>query len=70
MRLILAALLMFAAPAEAKKKKPSAAGTVKKQEEKPSPPGDKGSNEGAQGRRNATEDAARAADSPQWEHRP
>jgi len=70
MRLVLAALLMFAAPAEAKKKKPSAAGTVKKQDEKPRPPGDKGSNEGAQGRKNATEDAARSADSPQWERRP
>jgi|GEM_PF-2912602 len=37
----------------------------------PIPPvGSKASNEGAQGRKNATEDAAKAADSPQWEHRP
>jgi hypothetical protein len=70
MRLALAALLMFTAPVEAKKKKPSTAGEVKKKQEKPPPPGDKSQNEGAQGRKNATEDAARAADSPQFEHRP
>jgi hypothetical protein len=56
--------------AEAKKKKPSTAAEVKKKEEKPPPPGDKSQNEGAQGRKNATEDAARSADSPQWERRP
>ena len=71
MRFALVALLAFAAPVEAKKKKPSASGEVKKkQEDKSPPPGDKGANEGAQGRKNATEDAARSADSPQFEHRP
>ena len=39
-------------------------------EDRNPPPGDKSTNEGAQGRMNATEDAARAADSPQFEHRP
>ncbi len=34
------------------------------------PPGDKRTNEGAQGRMNATEDAAREADSPQFGRRP
>jgi hypothetical protein len=34
------------------------------------PPGDKRTNEGAQGRMNATEDASREADSPQFGHRP
>jgi len=69
--LVPAALLAFAAPVEAKKKKPSTSGTVKKKDDdKPPPPNDKRQNEGAQGRQNATEDAAKAADSPQFEHRP
>ncbi len=70
--LLLAALLGVAAPspAEAKKKPPKTQGTVKKEREKSPSPSDKGKNEGAQGRRNATEDAAKAADSPQWERRP
>jgi hypothetical protein len=66
----LAALLVVPAPADAKKKKPSTAGEVKKKEDKSPPPGDKSQNDGAQGRKNATEDAARAADSPQFERRP
>lgn len=54
------------------KRKPKSSGAVKQQKEKEKlpPPNDKGQNDGAQGRKNATEDAARAADSPQWEHRP
>ena len=60
---------VLAAPAAAKKKKAPAA-TVQKDSDKSPPPGSKGTNEGAQGRKNATEDAARAADSPQFEHRP
>jgi hypothetical protein len=70
--LIGALSLAVATPAMAKKKKPapSATTTAKKKDDKPSPPGDKGDNDGAQGRRNATEDAARAADSSQFEHRP
>ena len=57
--LVPAALLALGAPAEAKKKKPSTSGTVKKQDDKPPPPNDKRQNEGAQGRQNATEDAAK-----------
>jgi hypothetical protein len=68
--LMLAAILTFAAPVEAKKKKPSASGEVTKKEDKVPPPGDKRQNEGSQGRKNATEDAARSADSPQFERRP
>jgi hypothetical protein len=34
------------------------------------PPNDKRTNEGAQGRMNATEDASKEADSPQFGHRP
>jgi hypothetical protein len=68
----LALLLALSAPADAKKKKPSSAApsVTKKQDDKPPPPGDKRLNEGAQGRQNATEDAAKAADSPQFERRP
>jgi hypothetical protein len=65
--------LLASAPsrAEAKKKPPKTSGTVKNEKKTPPPsPNDKGQNEGAQGRRNATEDAARAADSPQFDHRP
>lgn len=51
-----------AVPALAKKKKPVPAGEVKKEGERKRPPGDKGANDGAQGRQNATEDAARAAE--------
>jgi hypothetical protein len=68
--LLLAVALAFASPVEAKKKKPATAGEVKKKEDKAPPPGDKTQNEGAQGRKNATEDAAKAADSPQFERRP
>jgi hypothetical protein len=68
--LLVAIALLLSHPAEAKKKKPSTAGEVKKKEDKSPPPGDKSQNEGAQGRKNATEDAARSADSPQFEHRP
>lgn len=59
--------------ADAKKKAQGTtktSGEVKKDKDKSPPPGDKSTNEGAQGRKNATEDAARAADSPQFEHRP
>ena len=42
----------------------------KQQEEKPPAPNDKGVNESGQGRKNATEDAARDADSPAFQHRP
>lgn len=57
----------------AKKKKapPTSAQTQKgKDADKPPPPNDKRTNEGAQGRINATEDAAKGADSPQFDHRP
>ena len=61
------------APAQAKKKaKPPAKAQAnkKKDADKIPPPNDKGTNEGAQGRMNATEGAAQGADSPQFEHRP
>jgi hypothetical protein len=69
---LVAALLGAGAPAVAKKKKPAPNAEVKKKEKEQAPPSssDKGQNEGAQGRRNATEDAARAADAPQFERRP
>jgi hypothetical protein len=52
------------------KKKPPAADSVKKNEDVPPPPGYKGTNEGATGRKNATEDAARSAESPAtWDRR-
>jgi hypothetical protein len=73
MRFLLAILLALALPADAKpKKSPSSSGSVttKKGDDKPPPPGDKSQNEGAQGRKNATEDAARASDSAQFERRP
>lgn len=60
--LALGGVLFGAAVAEAKKKPPKASGTVKKEQEPQPGPGDKGTNEGAQGRQNATEDAARAAE--------
>ncbi len=68
-----ALLGLTAAPAQAKKKKkPTPAATVQKSADgnKIPPVGDKRTNEGAQGRMNATEDAAQQADSPQFDHRP
>jgi hypothetical protein len=61
-----------AAPALAKKKKPSTSASTQKHKEgdKTPPPNDKRTNEGAQGRMNATEDAAAGADSPQFDRRP
>jgi hypothetical protein len=65
------ALLGVTAPAHAKKKKKAPSAEVKKPADNGVlPPGDKRSNEGAQGRINSTEDAARQADSPQFDHRP
>jgi len=74
-RLVIALLIATvpAAPALAKKKKSaptSATATKGKDANKPPPPGDKRTNEGAQGRMNATEDAARDADSSQFQRRP
>ena len=60
-------------PALAKKKKtpPTATSAQKgKEADKPPPPNDKRTNEGAQGRMNATEDASKDADSPQFQRRP
>jgi hypothetical protein len=57
--------------AHAKKKPPKTSGTVKKGDaDKPPAPDDKGTNEGGAGRKNATEDAARGAESPTNERRP
>ena len=71
MALILALALLPAAPALAKKKPPkSSAQTSQKEGDKPPPPNDKRTNEGAQGRMNSTEDAAKDADSSQFQHRP
>jgi hypothetical protein len=76
MKRILIALVIAslpAAPALAKKKKaPPASSSAQKGKDadKPPPPNDKRTNEGAQGRMNATEDAAKDADSPQFQHRP
>jgi hypothetical protein len=55
-----------------KKKNPPTSGSAQKGKEgdKTPPPNDKRTNEGAQGRMNATEDAAKDADSPQFQHRP
>ena len=74
-RLLIALMIasLPAAPAMAKKKKtPSSSASAKKGKDadKPPPPNDKRTNEGAQGRINATEDAAAGADSPQFQHRP
>jgi hypothetical protein len=53
------------------KKKTKTSATVKKGDgEKLPAPDDKGTNEGGAGRRNATEDAARSAESPTNERRP
>ena len=74
-RLLIALMIasLPAAPAMAKKKKTpptSSSATKGKDADKSPPPGDKRTNEGAQGRMNATEDAARDADSPQFQKRP
>ena len=74
-RLVVALLVATvpAAPALAKKKKSppaSATATKGKERDKAPPPNDKRTNEGAQGRMNATEDAAQEADSPQFQKRP
>jgi len=74
--LALVLALSWAAPAISlakKAKKPATAGETskkKKEAEKLPPPGDKGTNEGAQGRQNATEDAARAGEHPSFDHKP
>jgi uncharacterized protein involved in copper resistance len=69
--LVLALAMLPAAPALAKKKPPkTSAQTSQKDADKAPPPNDKRTNEGAQGRMNATEDAAKDADSPQFQHRP
>ncbi|HEY2743132.1 MAG TPA: hypothetical protein VGL86_00855 [Polyangia bacterium] len=79
MKRLLVALSILALPAlspavaHAKKKKtpPTSASAQKsKDANKPPPPNDKRTNEGAQGRMNATEDAAQSADSPQFQNRP
>ena len=44
------------------KKKPKVSGSVKNEKKTEKPPGDKSTNDGAQGRQNATEDAARATE--------
>lgn len=60
-----------ASEARKRKKKPAPAGEVqKKEEDKSPPPGYKGTNEGASGRRNATEDASKSVESPTYERRP
>jgi len=74
-RLLIALMIasLPAAPALAKKKKTpptSTSATKGKDADKPPPPNDKRTNEGAQGRMNATEDAAKDADSPQFQRRP
>ena len=68
--ILVAAVALTPGRAEAKKKPKPAAEAHKKSDAKPPPPGDKSTNEGAQGRKNATEDAARGADSPQFDRRP
>jgi len=67
------ALTLVPAAGFAKDKKPKApktSGTVKKKEkdaDKPPPPGDKSTNEGGQGRINATEDAGKGGEGPIWQ---
>lgn len=61
-------LLLTVPATAAKPKKKAPAGEVKKEAPLP-PPGDKGTNEGAQGRKNATEDAAREAEPPTYNRR-
>jgi hypothetical protein len=72
---LIASLPMVSAGTAHAKKKKAPAATVQTQKSKdgavkPPPPNDKRTNEGAQGRMNATEDAARSADSPQFDRRP
>jgi hypothetical protein len=62
-----ATLLGAPAGAFAKPKGKPAAEAKKKKEAGPPPVGDKSANEGAQGRMNATEDAAKSADTPVME---
>jgi hypothetical protein len=75
-RLLIALVIasLPAAPALAKKKKaPATSATTQKAKDtntKLPPPNDKRTNEGAQGRMNATEAASQQADSPQFDHRP
>jgi hypothetical protein len=59
---VIGACLAGSATPSLAKKKPKVSGEVKKEKEAKHPPGDKGTNEGSQGRQNATEDAARAAE--------
>ncbi len=74
MVVVLAALLGHApATLAARPKRPPQTDSVKKTRRDtrpPPPPGDKGANEGSTGRKNATEDAARSAESPTNERRP
>jgi len=76
MKRLLVALMIAslpAAPALAKKKKTpptSSSATKGKDANKPPTPNDKRTNECAQCRMNATEDASKQADSPQFDHRP
>jgi hypothetical protein len=60
--LFLGACIAGSPVAATAKKKPKTSGEVKKEEEGKRGPNDKSANDGAQGRRNATEDAAAAAD--------
>ena len=74
-RLLIALMIasLPAAPALAKKKKhPSTSSSAQKGKDanKPPPPNDPRTNEGAQGRINATRDASQGADSPQFQNRP
>ena len=67
----LPSLLPGAALAKKKKTPPTSTSAQKgKDADKPPPPNDKRTNEGAQGRMNATEDASKDADSPQFQRRP
>jgi hypothetical protein len=70
--LFLGATLLPASSAWAKKKAPKTSAQAKKggDNNQVRPPGDKRTNEGAQGRMNATEDVSKEADSPQFGHRP
>lgn len=66
----LAATDALAKPRKTPKQKPDLSARDKDNRDAIRPPGDKGANEGAQGRRNATEDAARAAEGPANDRRP
>jgi hypothetical protein len=67
--LLVATVPLWTGNAEAKKRAPAATAQKKKEQPPPSP-GDKRTNEGAQGRTNATEDASRSVESPLNERRP